>query len=345
MAALTEIPDNEFAKPLKKALEEEIKFNFENIYMLLALIYDPQAIKLVKENIESGNEGIVYAIELLDVFLADDLKPILFPLFEDITQTERNDRLQSFFPRQKLNKVEVLLHIINRDYNNINKWTKACALHVFGHFDDAPMCDDLTANLFNPDPLIREVAAWVIYTKKPELYHKNVIRLPENLKDELDYLLIPSIEHSKDHHYNMRIQKIFYLKSLEAFENVSGVILVEFIELLTLLRFKKSEIILQANASSDAPIYIFVSGKANKINENNEKIDDVENHELIGETLILNEDKNQYAIVAEDDCIFFKIEKEQFYEQIYDNFEIAKELIEVVSKKSKITTRFSVESK
>ncbi|TAF72753.1 MAG: hypothetical protein EAZ53_14955 [Bacteroidetes bacterium] len=345
VAAQTEIPENEFAKPLKIALEEEIEFNFENIYMLLALIYDPQAIKLVKENIESGNEGVVYAIELLDVFLAEDLKPILFPLFEDITQAERNERLQSFFPRQKLDKVEVLKQIINRDYNSINKWTKACALHAYGHLEEAPMCDDLTANLFNPDPLIREVAAWAIYSKNPASYHKNSGRLTELIKDELDYLLLPSIDHPKEHHYNRRIQKIFYLKSLEAFENVTGVILVEFIELISVVRFKKGEIILHSDANGDSPLYILVVGAASKININNEKIDDIANHELIGETLILEEDKNQFSVLAEEDCFLFKIDKDQFYEQIYDNFEIAKELIEVVSKKNKITTRFSVEAK
>lgn len=345
VASLTEIPDNEFAKPLKKALEEEIEFNFENIYMLLALIYDPQAIKLVKENIESGNEGVVYAIELLDVFLADDLKPILFPLFEDITQGERNERLQSFFPRQKLDRIEVLKQIINRDYNSINKWTKACALHAYGHLEEAPMCDDLTANLFNPDQLIRQVAAWSIYTKSPANYHKDTLRLTESIKEELDYMLLPSIDNSKEHYFVSRIQKIFYLKSLAAFENVSGVILVEFVELISDVRIKKGEVILSADANGDSPLYILVSGSASKINKNNEKIDDIPNHELIGETLILDEDTNQFTVIAEEDCFLFKIDKNQFYEQIYDNFELAKELIEVVSKKNKITTIFSTEAK
>jgi AAA family ATP:ADP antiporter len=335
IAALTEIADTKGSDYLKAALDEEIQYNFENIYMLLSLIYDPKAIKLVKDNLESGTvEGVVYALELLDVFLSDELKPIFFPLIEDIPQAERNERLQGHFPRQRLDKMEVLKQIINRDYNSINKWTKACALYVYGNMVDAPMCDDLTANLFNPDDLLREVAGWAIYTKDKGSYHKNTSRLGDADKKELDSILLSSYESDNSHRHMSRIEKILYLKSLEVFKNVPGVILVEFVELIEEVKIKKgATIIAKGTASDDMPIYILHKGKAVTWEKELDILSVINEGELIGEMQILDTDYNEYTVTSEEDCVLLKIDKDKFFEQINDNFEIAKELIKVVSNK------------
>ncbi len=71
--------------------------------MLLTMLYDTRSIQLVKENIDSGTtEGITYAIELLDVFLSEQLKQRVIPLLDDLSTTERINRLDNFYPRIKL---------------------------------------------------------------------------------------------------------------------------------------------------------------------------------------------------------------------------------------------------
>ncbi|MDQ3392698.1 MAG: MFS transporter, partial [Bacteroidota bacterium] len=80
LAALMEIPKGDVDKNrhLRNSLRAENKNNFNHIYMLLSMLYDEQSIQLVKENIESRtSEGVTFAIELLDVFLDDDIKPYL----------------------------------------------------------------------------------------------------------------------------------------------------------------------------------------------------------------------------------------------------------------------------
>lgn len=333
-AALTEIPTTEDAKYLKAALEEEIQFNFENIYMLLSLIYDPQAIKLVKDNIESGTvEGLVYGIELLDIFLADELKHILFPLIEDIPQTERTERLQGYFPRQKLDKIEVLKQIINRDYNSVNKWSKACAIYVYGNMQEAPMCNDLTANLFNPDELLREVSAWAIFKKDKNAYQAATTRLPDNERKQLDSLLLSTYQDDSHKHLS-RIDKIFYLKMLDLFRNVPGVILVEFVELVEEIKVKKDAPILIKGASGEVPIFILYKGKAVVWEKEGDVLSVIHEGELIGHTQILESDLSEYSVTAAEDCVLLQIEKDRFFEQIYDNFELAKELIRSISEKS-----------
>ncbi|MFN0050006.1 MAG: cyclic nucleotide-binding domain-containing protein [Cytophagales bacterium] len=347
IAALTEIPQTEETILLKQALEEEIAFNFENIYMLLALIYDSQAIKLVKDNIESGTvEGLVYAIELIDVFMAEELKPIFLPLIEDISQSERTERLQGSFPRQKLDSIEVLKQIINRDYNKVNKWTKACAMYCYANMQESEMCDDLTANLFNPDPLLREISAWSIVKKDYYSYKQNSNRLVENIRKELDSQFLNATHDENEPRKQLsRIEKIFFLKELPAFKNVPGVILVEFVELIEEVIIKKDAVILDFGATGQSPLYIIVKGNAEVKSESGEIITIIGEKEMIGEMLILDTDHNHHEIIASEDCILFKIDKDRFLEQITDNFEIAKELIQVISSKFKAIEEIKIESK
>lgn len=348
VAALTEIPQITEALLLKQALEEEIAFNFENIYMLLTLIYDPQAIKLVKDNIQSGTvEGLVYAIELIDVFMAEELKPIFLPLIEDISQAERTERLQGSFPRQKLDEVEVLKQIINRDYNQINKWTKACALNCYAYLPQAPMCTDLTANLFNPDPLLRELSAWVIIKKDYHSYKIHSKRLNENIKKELDELFVNhnSTNQENDSYAMNRIDKIFFLKSIIAFRNVPGVILMELVELVDEIKVRKGFPILKKGANGNAPMYIIVKGAAIEKGETGETVAIYGERDMIGEMLILESDHFHNEVIATEDSILFQINKDRFFEQIADNFEIANELIQVIAQKFKAKEAIIIEAK
>ncbi len=71
---------------LKRSLTEEDSHDIEHIYMLLAMLYDTRSIQLVKENIESGtSEGTSYAVELLDVFLSEQLKQRVIPVLDDLS--------------------------------------------------------------------------------------------------------------------------------------------------------------------------------------------------------------------------------------------------------------------
>ena len=159
------------AQQIKSTLRWEIQNDIEHIYMLLTMLYDTRSIQLVKENIDSGTtEGITYAIELLDVFLSEQLKQRVIPILDDLTDTERTNRLEIFYPRVKLDSKLVLKFLINRDFAQSNRWTKACVLFQIGIQKIADFKLDLIAQLFNPDTLIREVSAWAFYQLDPQEY-------------------------------------------------------------------------------------------------------------------------------------------------------------------------------
>ena len=67
--------------------------------------------------------------------------------------------------------------------------------------------------------------------------------------------------------------------------------------------------------------------------------------DMIGEMLILDTDHNHHEVTAAEDSLLFRIDKDRFMEQITDNFEIAKELIQVISEKFKAREEIIIETK
>jgi hypothetical protein len=196
-----------------------VQNDIEHIYMLLAMLYDTRSIQLVKENIDIGTaDSITYAVELLDVFIAEQLKQRVIPVLDDLTDTERINRLDNFFPRVRLDSRLVLKFIINRDFTQSNRWTKACVIFQIGmqRIEDFKL--DLIAQLFNPDTFIKEVSAWALYQMNPEEYHKNARRLGDYQRKELDDLVI----HSKR---MTRFEKVLFFQKISVFENIPGITL------------------------------------------------------------------------------------------------------------------------
>ena len=100
MAAVTEV--NSDSEKLIQSIKEEDNNNYDMLFLLMSILYDPSSIEKVKTNLQNGStENIGYAIELLDIFIAEEIKTILFPLFDDKPINEKLRLLQVHFPREK----------------------------------------------------------------------------------------------------------------------------------------------------------------------------------------------------------------------------------------------------
>src|SRR5690606_12183219 len=117
MAAIHELPKEENLAFLRNALREELADNFDQIIMLVSILYDPQSVQMVQENINTGNpDNIAFALELLDLFLDTDLKLKLFPLFDDSAIVDKLMILQLHYPREIYNPMQFINYILNRDF-------------------------------------------------------------------------------------------------------------------------------------------------------------------------------------------------------------------------------------
>jgi AAA family ATP:ADP antiporter len=216
LSATQEITEEGFSQQIRSALRGEIQNDIEHIYMLLAMLYDTRSIQLVKENIDSGTaDGITFAIELLDVFLSEQLKQRVIPVLDDLTEIERINRLEDFYPRVKLDSKLVLKFIINRDFTQSNRWTKACVIFQIGMQRISDFKLDLIAQLFNPDTFIKEVSAWALYQISTEEYRLNTKRLGDQQKKELDNLIIQSKK-------MMGFEKVLFFQKISIFETIPG---------------------------------------------------------------------------------------------------------------------------
>lgn len=255
ITAKTELSENEFNNPLQNALDEEITSSFEFIYMLLSIIYDPESVELVKENVELGTiEGSAYAIELLDIFLDPDMKPKLFPLIDDVSAKEKLDKLQVFYPRQLYEERDTYNYILNRESSNANRWTKACTLYAIAENENIEIDDSIVAHMFNPDPLLAELATWITYKNKPSQY-RSVLRRMWEQADQMDKI-IQRVESNLPLVFDI----VLMLRKMPEFKDFTGLLLSQMVSQMHPIRIKAGES-LNISARPDE-LYVLQSGSS-----------------------------------------------------------------------------------
>lgn len=322
LSAIHEIADEGFSEQIKVALRAEIQNDIDHIYMLLAMLYDTRSIQLVKENIDSGTaDGITYAIELLDVFLAEQLKQRVIPVLDDLSDAERINRLEDFYPRVKLDSKLVLKFIINRDFTQSNRWTKACVLFQIGIQRIADFKLDLIAQMFNPDLFIQEVSAWALYQINMDEYHQNTRRLKGNRKKELDNLIIHSTRMTG-------FEKVLFFQKIPVFENTPGLTLSHLADISEELHLKEGETLILDEKVTHS-FYVLVSGVID-FYQRGEFVSQFTQGQFIGEMLPLPNFVNTNLLIARSEIVILKLNKDQFYELLSDNVKLAENMLAFV---------------
>lgn len=336
LAALTELPKTSYYTFLRAAIKEEINENFDTIYILLSILYDPQSVQLVRENIESEtSEGIAFAMELLDIFLDPDLKPKLLPLVDDISIEEKLKLLQTHFPRESYNEIQVLNYLLNKNYNHINRWTKACALHATAFIDNFRISRGLVAQLFNSDKLLQEVAAWVIYHKDKQAYASVAQRLDKETQRSLGF----SVQKNRLHQglqdgYFLKIEIVLFIKSIPVFKDIKGLLLCDLADRVNLKHLEDGENTIIKN-NHDEFIYIVADGKIT-LKENGVG-PTLKKGEVYGKIFSLDDSPQIFdEMQAIGRSVVFEITLFDFYSVMANHHELAQGLIKNISKKFKL---------
>ena len=319
LSAINEIGDEGFTQQIKASLRNEIQNDIEHIYMLLAMLYDTRSIQLVKENIDSGTaDGITYAVELLDVFLADQLKQRVIPVLDDLTENERINRLEDFYPRVKLDSKLVLKFIINRDFTQSNRWTKACVIFQIGmqRINDFKL--DLIAQMFNPDSFIQEVSAWALFQLNPAEYHQNTRRLGDRKKRELDKLIIQSTQMTG-------FEKVLFFQKIPVFESSAGLTLSYLADISTELHIGSGDTLILDESSTNS-FFVLVSGSI-EFYQKGEFVSQFSPGQFIGEMLPLPNFVNTNLLIARSDVIILSLNKDRFYELLADHVKLADKML------------------
>ncbi len=322
LAAIDELSDNNYNEPLKKALANEVESNFSMIYIILSMLYDSESIELVKENIEARtSEGNTFALELLDIFISPDLKPKLFPLLDDIETQEKLIKLQHFYPRQSYDEATTYNFLLNRDYNNINRWTKACALYALKYSKKDEVINSIIAQMFNPDNLLSELAASIIIEDNKKIYESITERLVLQNRDFR--LIMDRIEKTLPLKFDM----CRFFADGDSFRFLGGLHISQIIDKAELLEMNPGDDII---IKDDQYVYYVLSGSPLIITESGFQSNFLE-HELIG-NMFSNDNIMLDRITAKDEAKLFKINLNDIFD-VLTNYKVqANRIINTASK-------------
>lgn len=336
LAALEEIPDEEKFTFLKDALREEIVDNYEHLTLLLSLMYDPESVQLVKENIEAGTpDSIQYALELLDLFVDKDLKPKLIPLLDDSSVEQKLEQLQVFFPRESYNPIQTINFILNRDFNYNNRWTKVCAVHATVYMDDFRVSRGLISQMFNQDKLLQETTAWVVYNKDQEAYRIVSDRLPYKDKKFLD----SSIENNQlldglDDGYFLAIEMVMLIKKLPAFKRITGKVLSDLADKIQPFTLNPNDVLKLQSTDQGGPILIVGEGLA-RLKDEDKEVRILKKTDVFGDLFQDGPVPRVTQLEAIERTVVFKIDLVDFYFVMASHHDLAQGLIYNVTERHK----------
>lgn len=321
---------------ISSSLKEENEHIHGHIYMLLSMIYDQKTIELVKENIETNTtEGISYALELLDVFLTEDLKQKIIPILDDIQDIDRIRRLQMFYPSIEISLDQLLRQIITKGYSQINRWTKVCAIRYIGEKRISGKYDmELISNLFNPDLLIREAAAWSMNEIDERFYNEHIQRLEPSERNHLRNLQLgKQYDHMSQLRPHMKAEVVRFMKEKTLLSGLPSYILTSIVDFIEDVYLEGSSVIMTADWSNQS-FYILLHGSLTVIDKNGNLMDHFTAGDFLGEQINIDLLEENVAFNIDEDSVLLKIEKNKFFDLITNEYDVTLKLLDSFQKQT-----------
>ena len=239
---------------LEKINGEIIRWN-RFLFGILSITYNSEIISTIKENIENGTlESVSYALEMTETLVSDKIKPQLIYLLDEVPEEVKLRNLFQFYAVDNPDRKKILEDIINRDYNLISLWTKACALRTMRGMEDNDLAESVTALLFSPEEIIREEAAYLIARSNPELYISASERIPDLIKNRLDEIINGEREKRE-----MIFEKVQFLSSL-----FGGILEDELLSLASEMKFMNNSDTYPENLSEGFIIWTIADDNKSK---------------------------------------------------------------------------------
>lgn len=175
---------------LKKVIDSETASWNNFLFNVLSIAYDKGSLDKIRANIESGTVGSVnYALEMIDIVIGDAIKPRLVSVVDAVPFEEKLKNLHQFYPGSVPEYEKLIDDILNRDYNLISIWAKACALHSIPSLTGEEMIDSATALLFSPEDILREEAARIIGRTDRKIFERVASRIPAGIASSIEKII------------------------------------------------------------------------------------------------------------------------------------------------------------
>jgi AAA family ATP:ADP antiporter len=179
---------------LLNVLKKETALWNNFLFNIASIAYDPGSLAKIRENLESGTvESVNYALEMIDIVIDDSIKPKLISLLDVVPDEDKLKNLHQFYPGEIPGYDQLMEDILNRDYNLIGIWSKACTLRNMTKITGKNLEETVLALLFTSEKVIQEEAARLIGRTKIDLYHSVSGRIKAESKNRLDKIVAGEI--------------------------------------------------------------------------------------------------------------------------------------------------------
>jgi len=164
------------------------------LFGLLSIAYEASSIERIRENLEKGSvESVNFALEMIDIVVDESVKPKLIPIIDMIPDEERFKGLNHFYPSGLPSYDQLIINLLNRDYNVTGIWIRARVLHNLENIASRELSDTVVSLLFSPSLLLREEAARLVAKSKPDIFEEAAERIPLSDRSELEKMLAEKI--------------------------------------------------------------------------------------------------------------------------------------------------------
>jgi hypothetical protein len=305
---------------LAEAYLNEISYNYDIVFRLLSLVYGSNVIGTLKKHFfEGGISQLNYGLELADEILDEDIKPILFPLLEDISLEERLKKLEYYFIQPKLKKENVLRSTLTQDFNTLSLFPRACAIHYILKNNLKDYADELVFNAYHAEPIISQTAIFVLARIHPDILQQ--LSQEEKSNKEFSERLNNISELNEA---ELFFHKYVKLKAYPVFKELSEYVSLQLAHGAELIQVKKDDM-LEIREVADRSKLLLTNQEVLK-GDNNCVISCYEN--LVNLELLV--DNGISGITSDADAQFWFFRNETVRDLLYDHVDITNTYLKVI---------------
>jgi HEAT repeat protein len=163
LACLAPLAGNpELAVPAE-AVRREIALGVDRILALLSFLSPSLSMREVQRNLKlESREKQAYALEMLDSVVSDEIKRLVFPLLEGISEAEKLERMSRRYPQQPRNLEQALAEIARSERAWVSGWTRAAAMYTAARLRLSALGEALGRLPDTGEPLVAETRTYAL---------------------------------------------------------------------------------------------------------------------------------------------------------------------------------------
>jgi hypothetical protein len=175
---------------LIKPLNKEIIYWKRFLFKLLYITFESGKVDVIRNlPAEDDTDMSKFLPELFDLIFNEPKKSIFWFFSRFITDDQKLERFHKFLLLDIPDNKNIIEELLNRDYNQISLWTKACTLRSVKEIKDENLGESVVALMFSPEEILQEEAAKLVARSDIEKYRSVAQRIPALTKVRLDKII------------------------------------------------------------------------------------------------------------------------------------------------------------